>query len=317
VPTRPPALALGDPIAVVAPASPPRDLSRYRAGLSQLRDDYDVRFAWAPGNERGFLAARDRARTDALHRAICTTDIRAIFCVRGGYGSLRLLDQLNWPLIREHPTLLVGYSDVTALHLALYARAGWTGLSGPVVTEWPVLPDETRAHVRAWTEGRTPLLGSDLTTLQSGTATGPLLGGNLSVLTRLLGTPYAPTFRGAILCLEDVAEAPYRVDRMLSHLQHAGVLQTLSGAVLGHFTTGDDSMQQSLSLKTVFGDYFADRPYPVATGLRYGHRLPRTSLPIGTPVGLDASASGAELTALTPVVSTDDTRSQSSSAADT
>ncbi|PQJ33972.1 LD-carboxypeptidase [Salinibacter sp. 10B] len=301
---RPLPLRPGSPIAVVAPASAPRDLDRYQAGLAQLRSHYEVRTAWTSGQERGYLAAPDSARTAALHEAIRDADIRAIICVRGGYGCLRLLPHLDWTLARTHPTLLVGYSDVTALHLAFYARAEWTGLSGPVVTEWGDIDAETTEPFRALAEGETPTLGSNaLSPLCSGTATGPLLGGNLSVLTRLVGTPYAPDWEGALLVLEDVAEAPYRIDRMFAHLQHAGVLDAVSGVILGTFRPGEPPTDRpTLSLDTVISDYFEDRPYPVATGLPYGHLLPRCSLPIGVPAALNVEEDTSHLQVLQSIV---------------
>ena len=301
MPVRPPALRPGDPVAVIAPASPPRTVRDYHAGLDRLRQFYDVQLAWAPGAERGYLAAPDADRAAAFHRALQRPDIRAIFCVRGGYGTLRLLNRIRWPLARQHPTLLVGYSDITALQLALHARAGWTSLSGPVVTEWAEADDETLDHVRTLAEGRCPPLSSDLTPLCSGTARGPLIGGNLSVLSRLVGTPYAPQFQGSILCLEDVAEAPYRVDRMLSHLEHAGILQAVDGVVLGDFSTGSVVSPPSLSLEEVFRDYLGDRPYPVATDLSYGHLLPRRTLPLGGRVALDVTDTEGRLKLLSPI----------------
>lgn len=294
---RPSPLRPGAPVAVVAPASAPRTLDTYRRGLARLRRFYDVRSAWAPGRQRGYLAAPDVVRAAALEEAIRDPAIQAIICVRGGYGCLRLLSHLDWGLARTHPTLLVGYSDITVLHLAYYARAGWTGLSGPVVTEWAEADEHTLHSFRILAEGATPALGTgDLRPLRPGTASGPLLGGNLSVLSRLVGTPYAPDWSGAILVLEDVAEAPYRIDRMLAHLQHAGVLGAVSGVVLGRFRTGDlDSERPTLSLDEVFADYFDDRPYPVATNLNYGHLLPRLSLPIGVPVRLSTTGESAHL----------------------
>lgn len=301
---RPLPLYAGAPIAVVAPASAPRDLNRYREGLAQLRRVYDVRSAWAPGHEQGYLAAPDALRVQGLHKAIRSPAIRAVICVRGGYGCLRLLPHLDWALARDHPTLLVGYSDVTALHLAFYARVGWTGLSGPVVTEWAEAKDDTIGPFRTLAEGGTPSLGSDtLQTLSPGTAVGRVLGGNLSVLTRLLGTPYEPDWTGAILVLEDVAEAPYRVDRMLGHLQHTGVLDAVSGVVLGHFRVDDSAIDSpTLSLDDVFAQYFQDRRYPVVTDLNYGHVLPRCTLPVGAPVRLVASQSTACIHVLNPAV---------------
>lgn len=303
----PPPVPPGAPVAVVAPASPPRSLESYESGLARLRNTYEVRHAWRPGAERGYLAAPDADRAAALQRALSDPEIRAIFCVRGGYGCLRLLPRLDWDQLPTPPSLLVGYSDVTALHLALYAQAGWPGLSGPVVTEWPQADEATLHSVQAWCEGRSPnvLAGFDatLTPLTAGTATGPLLGGNLAVLSRLLGTPFAPDFAGAILVLEEVQEAPYRVDRMLAHLQHAGVLQAVAGVVLGTFSTGSlDPETPTLSLTEVFQDYFGDRSYPVVEGLPYGHHLPRCSVPLGVPVRLHASSEQATIAAQAPLV---------------
>jgi len=304
---RPLPLPPESPVAVVAPASPPRSPEPYADGLARLRETYDVRHAWRPGTERGYLSAPDADRATALQRALNDPEIRAVFCVRGGYGCLRLLPRLDWDALRTPPPLLVGYSDVTALHLALYARAGWAGLSGPVVTEWAQADDATLNSFRAWSEGRTPgfLSGFDatLTPRRPGTATGPLLGGNLAVLSRLLGTPYEPDFSGAVLVLEEVQEAPYRVDRMLSHLEHTGVLGAVAGVVLGTFSTGPlDAEKPTLSLTEVFQDYFGDRSYPVVRGLPYGHHLPRCSLPLGVPVRLRATSSEATITAQGPLV---------------
>jgi len=304
---RPPPLLPGAPVAVVAPASAPRTQSTYEDGLARLKETYEVRRAWTPGTERGYLAAPDRERVTSLHRALEDPEIRAIICVRGGYGCLRILPRIDWALARQHPTLLVGYSDVTVLHLALYAKARWPGLSGPVVTEWPSVDEATRGSFRAWSQGRTADFVADfdasLTPLAPGTAAGPLLGGNLSVLTRLVGTRFAPDFEDAILVLEEVAEAPYRVDRMLAHLEHAGVLDAVAGVILGDFTTGDlDPDKPALSLSDVFTDYLTSRSYPVVKGLPYGHCLPRCSLPIGVPVQLRATAEDASMKAEAPMV---------------
>lgn len=304
---RPPPLSPGAPVAVVAPASPPRDLDVYEEGVARLRTRYDVRSAWQPGMTCGYLAAPDADRAAALQRAILNPEIRAVFCVRGGYGCLRLLPHIDWAQARAHPTLLVGYSDITALHLALYARAGWSGLSGPVVTEWTTADAATLESFRNWSMGTAHALTepfeAPLHTLVPGTATGPLLGGNLSVLTRLIGTPFAPSFDGALLVLEDVAEAPYRIDRMLAHLEHAGVLDRVAGVVLGSFSL-PPSDAPARPLSAVVEDYFGHRDYPVVHNLPYGHCLPRCSVPIGVTGRLHASSSSASLSAAS-VVATD------------
>lgn len=300
---RPPPLRPGDPIAVVAPASPPRSLANYRNGLTRLRSLYDVRSAWSPGQERGYLASPDDVRVRSLEAAIEDPEIRGIICVRGGYGCLRLLPHLDWELAQGHPTVLVGYSDITALHLAYYARAGWGGLSGPVATEWDKLDDDSLRSYRRLAEGTPSQEPLSLKPLRPGSATGPLLGGNLSVLVHLLGTSFAPDWDGAVLVLEDIAEAPYRIDRMLGHLDQAGVLAAVSGVVLGDFGREHQSPDPpTLALETVFDDYFGNRSYPVATNLPYGHRLPRCTLPIGTPVQLSVDADNAHLRIQHPAV---------------
>ena len=307
---RPRPLRPGDPVAVVAPASPPRDPERYADGLAHLRAVYDVRTAYTPDASRGYLAASDAARAAALNGAIADPEIRGMVCVRGGYGSMRLLNRIDWDAARQHPTLLVGYSDVTALQLALYQHAGWTSLSGPVVTEWPV-PEAaaTLDAVQDVAAGDCPdlsTLGAEtLRALVPGTATGRLLGGTLAVLTRLVGTPHLPSLDGAILVLEEVGEAPYRVDRMLTHLDLAGHLDGLAGVVLGRFTTGDTVRAPTLSLDEVFADVFAHRPYPVATNLAYGHCLPRHVVPWGVRARLSVTEDAASLRVLEPAVDQD------------
>lgn len=305
---RPRPLRPGDPVAVVAPASPPRDLQRYADGLQRLRAVYDVRMAYDPATARGYLAASDSQRAAALNAAIADPEIRAILCVRGGYGSMRLLASIDWEQARTHPTVLVGYSDITALHLAFYQHAGWTSLSGPVVTEWPVPEAESALEgFQSVAQGAMP----DLTTLgthtlqpmQLGTAIGPLLGGNLAVLTRLIGTPHLPSLDGAILVLEEVGEAPYRVDRMLTHLNLAGHLDDLAGVVLGQFTIGDSVRSPTLTLDEVFADHFAGRSYPAATNLAYGHCLPRHTLPWGARARLSVTNTRASLQVTEPAVS--------------
>jgi muramoyltetrapeptide carboxypeptidase len=266
---------------------------------------YDVEVDYAPDARRGYLAAPDAHRRAALNRAFRRDDVRAIMCVRGGYGALRLLSDLDYDAARQHPKLLIGYSDVTALQWALHARAGWKSLSGPVLTEWHKLSPEATALFQTLASGGQPASlhlpsAKPMQPVRTGTADGLLFGGNLSVCSRLAGTPYVPDLTGAILFLEDVGEAPYRIDRMLAHLSLAGWLDELAGIILGRFTTGSVD-GPSLTLDEVFHDYFGDRPYPVATGLCYGHFMPRATIPIGVRVHLSVTDRSVELAPLEPV----------------
>lgn len=319
----PPPLRAGDRIAVCAPSSAPRSADRYTEGLRRLRHRYEVVELYGPeevDRPHGYLSAPDHRRLEDLETVLRRSDLRAVIVARGGYGTLRLLDRLS--LENYVSKWVVGYSDTTALQMMLYRSLGWASLSGPVVTEWAQIPrvsdpdedsedDEPGRRsinaANAFDRVATASGGADvdlrvgaslkcLSTVASEghTATGPLLGGNLSVLTRLVGTPFMPDLTGSVLVLEDVAEAPYRVDRMLTHLRLAGHLHDLAAVVLGSVTPGDVDPPW-WSMDEVLVDAFRDVPYPVVSGLVYGHCLPRITIPWGIPATLDTSghASGA------------------------
>jgi muramoyltetrapeptide carboxypeptidase len=299
-------------VAVAAPASAPLDDARYRAGLDALRARglrvETPRPALAP---HGFLAGPDADRLGELNTLLRRDDLDAIFCVRGGYGVLRLLPDLDYEAARAHPKLVVGYSDITALHLALYAKAGLPSLSGPMVApDWPDLDAESEAQFWRLAEGDAPVdivgpSGEMLVGMRPGRAEGVLLGGNLTMIAALLGTPYLPDLDGAILFLEEVGESPYRIDRLFAQLKLAGVLPKLGGLVLGAFTGADPPPNRpSLSLDAVLDDYTRDLPYPVARGLVYGHMRTKSTLPVGVRARLAVEGDVAVLTVLDPVAAT-------------
>lgn len=308
---RPRPLLPGDRILVVAPGSAPPDPARFRQGLETLRArGFTVETLRDDFSPHGYLAGSDAVRLDEFNRALADPDARAIFCVRGGYGALRLLPDLDYDAARRHPKLLVGYSDITALHLALWAKAGLPGLSGPMVAvEWadPDAPSEALFWALARGEGVCDVLapgGDPLEALRPGTAEGVLLGGNLSLVTRLLGTPYLPDLSGAILFLEEVGEEPYRLDGLLAHLKLAGVLDRIGGLVLGGFTEWEPQHDRPvLPLDEVVHHYVRDLAIPVARGLSYGHFPVKNTLPIGVRAQLSVAAGAATLRVLEPVTS--------------
>ncbi len=310
---KPAPLFPGDTLAVVAPGSPASDVARLRAGLARLEAlGFRVEVGRAAWKRRGYLAGTDEERADDLNAFLRRSDVKALVCVRGGYGALRLLPRLDYEAARRHPKLLVGYSDVTALHLAFLAKAGWPGLSGPMAAvEWADLDAASERLFLELARGAapSPLLGPSGETLhpvRPGAAEGPLIGGNLAVLTRLVGAPFLPSLRGAILFLEEVGEAPYRIDGMLAHLRLSGHLDGLGGLVLGGFTACEPPPgRPSLSLDAVFHDYFHDAPYPVARGLVYGHFPVKNTLPVGVRARLSVEAETAALSLLEPVVAPD------------
>lgn len=306
----PPPLVPPARIGLIAPASPPRDAERLQAGIAALAGrGFEVVQARPSFPAHGYLCGTDAERLDELNAMLRRTDLGALFCVRGGYGVLRLLPHLDYEAARRHPKLLVGYSDITALHLALYAKAGWRGLSGLMVgADWEA--PEANTERLFWTLARggtpAPLLGPGgeaLQPLRPGTAEGVLLGGTLSLLNRLLATPYLPPLDGAILYLEDVGEVPYRLDGLFAQLRLSGVLERLGGLVLGQFTeTEPDNDRPTLSVDEVVADYVGRLAIPVAQGLVYGHIPVKNTMPVGVRARLTVTAGAARLDVLEPVV---------------
>jgi len=270
-----PSLVSPAKVGIIAPASAPRDDHRYQDGLEGLRSvGLEPIFKRPSFEHEGYLAGTDEARLHEFNSFISDEEVETLICVRGGYGALRILDQIDFDTARQHPKLLVGYSDITALQLALFKHAGWTSISGPMVAvEWhdPAgLACSSFLTLSGPEQHSGPLdPDSPLTTFVPGTAEGILLGGNLSLITRLIGTRHLPDLSGAILFLEEVGETPYRVDGLLAHLQLAGILDTLAGIVLGGFTESEtESGKPTLTMEQVFEDYFGDLGIPVCTGLR-------------------------------------------------
>ncbi|MDX1421216.1 MAG: LD-carboxypeptidase [Rubricoccaceae bacterium] len=297
-------------VAVAAPASAALDPADAAAGLDALRARGLTVETLRPMSPppQGYLAGPDAARADELNRLLARDDLDAVFCLRGGYGLLRLLDRIDYAAARQHPTLVVGYSDITALHLALWAKAGLPGLSGPMVApDWPTLDRESEDQFWRLAGGAAPVAilgpgGEALVPMREGAAEGVLLGGNLTLVAALLGTPYLPDLDGAVLFAEEVGEAPYRVDGLLARLRLAGVLEQLGGLVFGAFTGGDPPPNRpSLSLDEVLEHYAQFVPGPVARGLVYGHFVRKSTLPVGVRARLEVDAESAALTVLEPV----------------
>lgn len=303
---KPPPLLAGSRIGLIAPAGPPLDPARLAAGVAHLEARGLHLERLRPSFEpHGYLAGTDAERVAELNGFLRRDDVQALLCVRGGYGCLRLLPWLDYEAARRHPKLLIGYSDITALHLALYHKAGWVGLQGPMAAvEWPE-PDPAW-EVLFWSMAQgtaaNPLTGPHGEALQPvrhGVAEGPLLGGTLTLVCRLLGTPYLPDLHGAILFLEEVGEEPYRIDGLLAQLRLTGVLERLGGLVLGGFTEWTPQhTRPTLSLDAVLDDYLRDLHLPVARGLVFGHFPVKNTLPVGVRARLNVTTTSARLSLL-------------------
>jgi muramoyltetrapeptide carboxypeptidase len=274
-----------DAVHVVAPAGP-FDRPGFEAGLALIAQRYSPQVDPGIFESHRYLAGDDRRRRGELSRALLDSRARALFCARGGYGVMRLLPDL--PLADSAPSALVGFSDITALHLALQAL-GRVSIHGPVLTQLgKQAPDvhERLFRLLESPEPPPPLSGS--ATYVPGTAEGPLIGGNLSLLTRLLGTPYLPALDGSVLLLEDIGERPYRLDRMWTHLRLAGVFQRVRGIVLGDFTDCDEK-NAAYSSADVLRSLAQETGLPCAAGFPIGHGAINQPVPLGTAVRLDAS----------------------------
>jgi len=284
----PPAVHPRDRVAVIAPASA-FDRASFEAGLALIGARYRAEYGPGIFERHRYLAGDDARRLSELDSALADPDIRAVFCARGGYGATRLLARLAAAGPPGPPKLLVGFSDITALHLWLQSH-GRISVHGPVLTQLGRLPAGTRERLFSLLEATSPAPAlSGTLTYVGGVAEGPLLGGNLSVVTRVLGTPFMPALDGAVLLLEDQGERPYRLDRMWTHLQLAGVFDRVRGIVLGSFT-GCEERDASYSSAEVLHELALATGLPCAAGFPIGHGDVNEPVPLGVRVRLDADA---------------------------
>ncbi|MDH5492068.1 MAG: LD-carboxypeptidase [Myxococcales bacterium] len=272
---------------MIAPSSP-FEAKPFVAGLERLRRRYEVRVEPDVLRVEGYLAGTDARRLEELLDALDDPEVEMLIAARGGYGATRLLAGLEPARIERAAKLLVGFSDITALHAA-WGRAGLRSLHGPMVTTLGRVDEETLAHFFEALEGALPQAIEALEPICPGRARGPLLGGNLSVLLALLGTPYEPPLAGSVLLLEDVGERPYRVDRMLTTLRASGRLRDVRGIALGSFTDCRPGVD-AVGVQAVLRERLGDLPIPIVMGIPVGHGEVNRPLPLGAEVELDADA---------------------------
>ena len=304
LPLRAPRLKPGDTIALINPSGAIYEREPYAVAAESMQAlGFKVREAPNLRARYGHFAGTDRQRADDVNAMFSDRNVHGILAMTGGSGGNRMLPLLDYELIRRNPKFLGGFSDITALINAVHAKTGLVTFHSPVAdSEWnPFSVDHFKRAVVAG-EAMTlknpqdddgvlvPKTGR-ISTIRAGSARGPLVGGNLTVLMSMAGSAYWPSFKGAILLLEDVNEYIYRVDRMLSTLKNAGVLDALSGVVLGAFTNSEPGDGfGTLTLDEVFDDYFKPLNIPVYRGAQFGHIKRKFTLPIGLPVEMDAGA---------------------------
>ncbi len=296
----------GDTVMFVAPAGPPKKDDVLRAKQRIEDRGYKVKMRGDIFAVEGYLAGTDQRRADEFMEAFTDDEVDGVLCVRGGYGVMRMLDRLDFDAIREHPKPVLGFSDITALHAALQAEAGLVSFHGPgpasgLGSEEPPTDFTVKTLLQALEQSgnddgyaiEVPESVAKVDSYGSGQARGRFVGGNLSLISALEGTPYSINCEGAILLIEDVNEAPYRIDRMLAQLKLAGKLKQIRGAVLGQFTeeyVREDKLTDDKRFDTsgVLAQYFKDAGIPVLVNYPIGHHKQNATVPLGAQVEIDA-----------------------------
>lgn len=281
----PAALKPGDLLRVIAPSGLLREFTAFEKGVEIWRSrGYRVELTPGFDDRWGYLAGQDGDRRQQLLTALQDPECRGILCARGGYGGTRLLEDWQWPACP--PKWLIGFSDITSLLLGL-SQQGVSGVHGPLLTTIAAEPDWSLQRLFDWVEGRslTPLQGKGW---GGGRGTGVLLPVNLTVATHLLGTPYQPNFANVILAIEDVSEAPYRIDRLLTQWRMMGVFRQIQGIAIGRFSQClPPANIPSFTVEEVLRDRLSDLGIPVVSDLPFGHDGVNAALPVGVPVCLD------------------------------
>ncbi len=291
---KPAMLRPGDTIGVVAPAGA-TEAAAVTAGVHVLeRAGYRVRLGDSVFKRMGFLAGNDAERAADLIGMFVDPEIRAIFAARGGYGSGRLLPHFDPEVARSHPKIFVGYSDLTFLLTQIVQQAELVVFHGPMVVGLAQHPDAGAGILGMLSGDRRAWNLSAQSIVQPGTAEGVLTGGCLSVVVATLGTPYEIQTNGRLLFLEDVNEKPYRVDRMLTQLRHAGKLSDVAGVIFGEMPGCVADPRETVTVRDVIAQAFATARYPVAMGMPIGHGVDAATLPLG----IRARLAGERLTLL-------------------
>ncbi len=294
-----------DVIGIISPASAPDEFSRVEKGVKYLESlGYRVKVGDHVGKNHGYLAGKDEERLTDLHSMFKDKNVKAIFNVRGGYGAFRLLDKIDYRLIKNNPKIFVGYSEITSLQMAFFQKAGLITFAGPMVavdffdeispytTEnfWATITSNKKLGKIKYSET------DKMPFLQKGNASGRIVGGNLAVFTALLGTEYFPNLTGKILMIEDIGELPYRVDRMLNQLRLSGAFKKVKGIILGRFVDCNehDPEKKTLTLGEVIQDYIGSLKVPSIYTFPHGHIKDLVTIPFGIKVNLNASKGSVE-----------------------
>ncbi len=305
MPTKPAHLESGDTVGIITPASAPPNPKTIERSISAIEElGFKPRLGRHARKRWGFLAGSDRDRAADMMQMFTDRRVKGIICLRGGYGTARLLPLLDFGLIRKNPKVFVGYSDITSLHCAFLTKAGLVSFHGPMLNSDFInssCPGFTiRSFLRSVQDPKPAGSICDggsrrqVRVLRRGIASGRLVGGNLSILCSSLGTPYQPSFQDAILFCEDVDEVPYRFDRMLTQLLNSGQLTQVVGIAIGvNKNCRDPKARKTSEYRQTVEDVFRERllplGVPIVSGLPFGHVLRNATLPVGVLATLDGN----------------------------
>jgi len=303
---KPKKLSKGDVIGIISPASSTDDFTKVESGVRYLEKiGYKVEVGKNVGKFHGYLAGNDNERADDFHYMFKKKYIKAVMCVRGGYGTPRLLDKIDYKIIKDNPKIFVGHSDITALQMAILSKTGLITFAGPMLAvdfadEASSFTEESFWAMITSNKKFGKIIQPDdekIFTLVKGQSKGRIAGGNLSLISSLIGTNYLPGFKDKILLIEEIGEVPYRVDRMLNQLRLAKVFNEVKGVIIGAFIDCNetDPAKKTLTLGEVIADYFEGLKIPVVYNLKHGHIKDSITIPIGITVKLNASRNYLEI----------------------
>ena len=296
----------GDTIGVIGPSGAVRKEGAVDEAVAYIKElGYQVKLGESAHARYGYLSGTDEVRARDLCAMFADPQVDAIVCTRGGYGTMRMLDMLDYDVIRANPKVFVGFSDITALHIAFLEKCGLVTFHGPMATRWKdEFPDGFTQDALARTVMKAQPLGNLVNapgyharqTVNSGCAEGMLVGGNLSLIAGTIGTPYELDTKGRILFIEEIGERTYCVDRMLTQLRLAGKFEDCAGIVFGDFCDCPVEYPEfGLTLEEVIRDIAAPCGKPIFTGLQAGHVSPKLTLPFGVQCRMDADACTLEI----------------------
>ena len=292
-------LKFGDTLGFIAPSGAVRTEGAIEKAVQETeRMGFKVKLGVSAGQKYGYLSGTDDIRAQDINAMFADDEVDAIVCLRGGYGAMRILDKLDYDLIAKHPKIFMGFSDITALHIALLEKCGLATFHGPMAAaNWVGKPLDDFSRESMYRALMNAEPAGELAnppeypkqTVNLGTAEGQLVGGNLMLMASSLGTPWEIDTKGRIVFIEEVGERTYCVDRMLTQLRLAGKFDDCAGVVFGDFADCPiEYPEYGLSLEEIIRDVAAPCGKPIFTGIRCGHCTPKLTLPFGVKCRMDA-----------------------------